>query len=310
MTNGLHVILSGEPPMPPADADFAFTIKFEKGSGSPRRVFDAASLLIDGFEELDEAVAGIVDSKIKTLMVLEDVEAGSIKVWLKNVLNRIDDGAIKDLEWKKAVGSALVRAKYLVLKFLDEEEGSAGKAIDMLREEIRTIASETDVRHLPDYAPIHEGRLVASMERIQDAKRTLGPHDSLTIESDETTYEVDLSKTWEPGEVVPVPVENLTQTANEGEIILAIRKPDLLGSSMWQFSHGKASISAPIRDEKWLADFHDRKIPLYSGDALRCWVRFTYSYDDKGALIDSKIEVLTVKEVIKGSGGTQLGFPL
>ena len=57
--------------MPPPDADFAFTINFEKGSGDPRRIFDAASLLIDGFEELDEAVASAVDNKIKTLVVLE-----------------------------------------------------------------------------------------------------------------------------------------------------------------------------------------------------------------------------------------------
>ena len=302
----LQVILSGEPPMPPPDADFAFTINFEKGAGDPRRVFDAASLLIDAFEELDEAVASAVDHQIQTLMVLEDVETGSLKVWLKNLLHRIDDDAIKDLEWKKAVGAALLKVKYVVLRFLDQDEGTVGKAIDILREEIRTIARDTDVKHLPDYAPVHNARLIASMDRIQEAKRVLGPKDTLIIESDKDKYEVDLSKVWEPSQVVPV--ENLTQTTSDGEIILTIRKPDLLGSSMWQFSHGKTTISAPIHDEKWLADFHSRKIALYSGDALRCWVKFTFIYDEKGALIEQKIEVLTVKEIIKSSGGMQLGL--
>ena len=45
--------------MPPPDADFSFRIVFEKGQGDPRRIFDAASELIDGFEHLDEAVAGL-----------------------------------------------------------------------------------------------------------------------------------------------------------------------------------------------------------------------------------------------------------
>jgi hypothetical protein len=106
----LYVRLSGEPPMPPVDADFAFKIDFTKGEGDPRRVFDAASLLIDVFEELDQAVTGSIDNEIKTLMVHEDIEAGSIKVWLKNALSRIDDTAIRELEWKKAIGAALLPA--------------------------------------------------------------------------------------------------------------------------------------------------------------------------------------------------------
>ena len=54
-----HLRLMGEPPMPPPDADFAFEIDFKKGEGDPRRVFDAASTLIDAFEVLDKALVGI-----------------------------------------------------------------------------------------------------------------------------------------------------------------------------------------------------------------------------------------------------------
>jgi hypothetical protein len=80
MSNGLYFRLSGEPPMPPANADFSFRIVFERGHGNPRRIFDAASELIDGFEDLDRAMAGSIGAKIKPLMVLEDIEAGSIRV--------------------------------------------------------------------------------------------------------------------------------------------------------------------------------------------------------------------------------------
>jgi hypothetical protein len=50
--------------MPPPNADFSFRIVFEKGQGNPRRIFDAASELIDGFAQLDEAIAGSVDVRI------------------------------------------------------------------------------------------------------------------------------------------------------------------------------------------------------------------------------------------------------
>ena len=81
--------------MPPSDADFSFRIVFAKGLGDPRRIFDAASELIDGFEAIDEAVTGSVDVQIRPLMVLEDIEAGSIRVFLKTLLQSIDDKALR-----------------------------------------------------------------------------------------------------------------------------------------------------------------------------------------------------------------------
>jgi hypothetical protein len=287
------------------EADFSFTIDFEKGSGDPRRVFDAASELIAGFELLDSAVAASIDSKTKTLIVLEDIRSGSLRVILKNVLKRVDDEALKSLEWKKAVGAALVRAKYVALQFLDNEQASGAEAVNGLLVGLREIAAETDIRHLPDYPPIHEGRLISSLDKMQDAKRILAPGDRLTIETDGKTYEVDLTKTWSPAKALVVP--DTRETSSQGEVILGIRKPDLLGEAMWQFSHGKVNISASISDEEWLRKFHEREIALYSGDSMRCRVLFTYVYDEDGGLLEQKTEVIEVLEIIR-SGGSQGGF--
>ena len=60
---------------PPRNADFSFHIVFQKGRGNPRRIFDAASELIDGFERLDGAVASSADIQLQPVMVLEDIEA-------------------------------------------------------------------------------------------------------------------------------------------------------------------------------------------------------------------------------------------
>ena len=90
--------------MPPADADFSFRIVFEKGAGDPHHIFDAASELIDGFEELDylRLITGSVDAKIRPIMVLEDIEAGSIRVWLSSFLKKIDDQGLKGGRAKKS----------------------------------------------------------------------------------------------------------------------------------------------------------------------------------------------------------------
>jgi len=215
-------------------------------------------------------------------MVLEDIQAGSIKVFLRSVLENIDDQALKDGEYKKAIGPALVKAKYIALEYLNKDKAEAIGGIDKLREDLRVLASQTDVRYLPDYAPIHEGRLVASLDKIQDAKGMLGPKDRLSIEADGRLYEVDLTKKWLPSEVIPV--SDTKERHSEGVLFLTIRKPDLLGGTKWIFSHGKFPVQAAIKDDAWMKKLHMRKIALHSGDALKCKVKFTYVFDDEGTM--------------------------
>ena len=269
-------------------------------------MFDAASLFIDGLEDLDSAVATSIGGKLKTVMVLEDVEGGSMRAYLQVVLEEIDDASLKAGEWKKIIGSALLAGKYIVLQYLDGDMDSASRNVDALREKLREIAQKTDVRQLPDYAPIHEGRFVAALDKIQDAKRTLDQDDKLIIEGDGRRYEVDLSQTWSLSELIHV--KPTTETHSDGEIILTIRKPDFTGNSMWHFTFGKMPIFARVSDSVWLNDFHDRKIPLYSGDALKCRVKFTYIYAEDGTMIEQKIEILEVLGSMGGGGGQQLTF--
>src|SRR5882724_9438095 len=150
----LYLQVSGEPPMPPPDADFSFRISFKKGQGDPRRIFDAASELIDGFEQLDEAVAGSVDVKLKPLMILEDIKAGSIRVFLSSILKKIDDEGLRQGEIKRAIGPALVDAKYAAIEFLDKDKDSAASGALELRDTLRSLAASSDLRRLGDYAPI------------------------------------------------------------------------------------------------------------------------------------------------------------
>jgi len=305
MIGGIHIKLSGEPPMPPPDADFCITIDFRKGEGNPRRVFDAASMIIAGFEQIDDLAADTIDSRIEPLLVLEDIEAGSIKVWMKNVLNAIDDQAIKGLDWRPAVGKYLVKAKYAAITWLDSGDGQSPPRLSDLSNELREIAQETDVRHLPDYPPIHDARLLTALDRLQDAKKQLTRGDKMIIETEDRSYEVDLTRTWSP--TASITPDAARETHSEGELILTVRKPDMIGDTQWQFRHGKNNISAPIADQDWLDEYHAGNIDLRPGDALRCTVRFSYEYDGSGKLTGQHIEILKILEVIKGDG-RQISF--
>lgn len=285
--------------MPPEDADLCLRIDFKKGEGNPRRVFDAASLMIEGFERLDDLAVESIDSHIEPLLVLEDVETGSLKIWLRNVLRATDDQALKELDWKPAVGKYLVRAKYVVLQWLDRDAEGNPPSLSELVNDLRSIAAETDTRHLPDYAPLPEVRLLSVLEKFQDAKKQLIAGDRLTVETEDgETYEVDLAKTWSP--TASIDPTSARETVSHGEMILTIRRPDMIGEAMWQFKHGPVNLSAPILDIEWIARYHNREIDIRPGDALRCYVKFTYLYSPDGALESQRTEIEKIYEVLQG----------
>lgn len=291
----IEVTLTDVPPAEP-DADFAFYVDFQKGHGSPSRVFAAAQDFIHACERLDRDLVGIIDSGLETVLVLEDIEAGSLKVWLRNVLAATDDDAIKDLNWKKQVGSYLLKAKYAVLRWADDS--AAPQRLTDVRQEIRRLAVETDVRHLPDYTAPTSETLVRALTDFQAVKERLGPGDAASlISADGTRYEMDLNVRWDAETLEDLAVKH-TFDSPPLTMILAVKKPDYLGASRWSFRHGKRTIEAKIEDEVWLRSFQGREIDVRPGDALECTVMMESLYGHDNELLTERYRVLEVRGVL------------
>ena len=286
--------LTDKEPAPPR-ADFGFEIDFQRGVGPASRVFTATHDFIKACEALDKELVRSIDSSIQTVLVLEDIQSGSIKTWLRNELLATDDEALKVLEWKPLVGSYLVRAKYAVIRWLDDGDGP--HSFPDLRREIQQIAQETDVRHLPDYTAPSPGALIQAIEDFQRVKERLLPGDRATMITNEGAIEFNLS--------VMIPVEDIQQLAvarsimnPSAEMILPVKKPDYLGDSKWELRHGKRNISAKIEDDDWLRRFQNRQEDVRPGDALRCEVQIESLYGFDNELLAEKYTVVEILEVL------------
>jgi hypothetical protein len=234
------------PERPPAD--FAFEIDFKYGEGSPSRVFLAINDFIRGCEKLDSELAHTIDNNIETVLVLEDIEAGSIKVWLRNALRASEDDALKKLDWKPLVGKYLVRAKYVVLRWLDEEATVDKKSFLTLARDIQAIAAETDVKHLPDYQPPSPKALLEAARDFEAVKNQLSKGDrAFYVPKDGDRLELNLSVRWDIEDIEAMAVKE-TVTFPAAQMILPVKKPDYLGDSKWDLRHGRRSIAAKIED--------------------------------------------------------------
>jgi hypothetical protein len=285
------VTLTDRKPKPPK-ADFAFEIDFQRGTGPASRVFSATHEFIKACERLDAELVQSIDSNIETVLVLEDIEAGSIKTWLRNLLTAVDDEGLKTLDWKPLVGKYLVQAKYAIIRWIDDDEGS--RSLPDLRGEIQQIAAETNVRYLPDYTAPSPAALVDAVRDFQAVKDALAPGDRAKLITEDGEIEMNLSIRFPIEDIESLAVAN-SLSSPATEMILAVKKPDYLGESKWELRHGKRTVSAKIDDLVWLERFQNREVDVRPGDALRCMVEIELLSGSDNELI---AERYTVKEVL------------
>lgn len=286
-------------------ADFCIEIDFEKGSESPSRVFRAMSELIEAFQEIDLDLVQSIDPKIEPIAIIEDVEAGSIRAWLKIVLKEIEDEALKKLDWKPQVGKYLVKAKYFLINYLEGKSSITTKEeIDQIETGLFALAEETEVRKFPAYTKINRKRLLMGLGKISSATKHLNEKDKaifITADS-ETVINAEF-------DIVPEKLDELiTKETIEhtSELILKIKKPDYLGISQWEFRHGRQPINAKVSDFSWLNNFRARKYDVRPGDALRAKVKTTVIYDYDNELIDTDYEIVEVLGIINMEPPEQL----
>lgn len=282
------------------DYDFYIKIDFEKGSRNPSRIFSTMSNLVETFQVIDTEFAKSIDSKITSVLLLEDIESGSLKSFFKNILESVDDNALKAGDWKKVVGAYLLKVKYKLLSFLEDKDKIDSRLqVEVLQNDILKLAEETDVRGLPGYAPIPLEKLLYSIYRLSNSVKNLGERDNAKYISDEGTVSINKNFDYDSEAV-----ENLLTKetlSNKVEMILKVKKPDYLGESMWDFKHGDRAIQAKIIDINWLNDFHSRKFDIRPGDSLRAIVETQVKYGFSGEVVAVHNFISEIKEIITDS---------
>src|SRR5271157_2866827 len=153
------------------ESDFAIEIGFEPETGfDPARVFKSMGELIDAFQDMDRRLIRSIDSSIQPLLMLEDIEAGSLRTWLRSQLSIVNDDVLKDGDWKKILGLYLVKAKHIIIRWLDGKATITSTAdIADLEQQLLNAAEETDVRRIPIYQPIERRPLLSGIQEISEA---------------------------------------------------------------------------------------------------------------------------------------------
>lgn len=286
------------------DGNIEIRIEFERGVGDPTRIFRSMAGLIESTQALDSHLALSVGSNVRTTLVLQDVEAASLKAVLKTIVEEIPDEAVKAGEIKKVIGHFLIRAKHRVLDWCSDRDSITSRTeLKQLESDIHALAEQSDIKLLPAYAPIQMSSLLSDITAVKDALRYLSNGDHASLKSSEGASRFNQSLMISDHVVRDLITRETLST--KGERILKVKKPDYLGTSKWSFQYGGHLIEARILDEPWLIRFQNNQEQVHPRDSLRVSFREAVSYGYDNEVVHTEYEIVRVFEVIKGSTAVQ-----
>lgn len=281
------------------EGSFALKIDFAKDSENPERVFDSMSKLIVATRATDKSLVRGVHGDIASVLLLEDIEVGSLVSRIRAVLNATDDDALKSGDWKKVVGNYILKAKYAFLeKYPDEVEKIDKPSMRRIQGRIIEVAEQTGAAALPFYHAPSIPEIVDQIDNFQKAVSLLNSNESVHVVSgSQNPIVIPNISGYSKETAISSLMEN--ELSNEVTAILGVKKPDYLGRSKWVFVYDGRSIEAPIKDEKWLQRFQNREIDVRPGDSLCANVEVTTIYGAGSTVLSVRYAVNEVHEVKK-----------
>ena len=294
MTHGekLAALGSGRTP------GFCLTFSFPPKTRNPQRLLKAAWAYIDALQSLDALIVSTVDSKIRPAFVLEELEAGSLRFWMKQALEVLEDDALTRLDWKPQVCRYLVRAKYCFLELLAGKQALPSRdELEDLSRKIHQLAVQTDARRMPAYSSVKALELAREAEKISAALRPLEKGDAVTFQCDDGDAALTPALRVDQDQVNELFAE--TRISGVRKRVFSVRRPDFLGDAKWEFRYEGRTISAKITHQAWLEDYRAARFDIRPGDSLHVTAEEVFLFGKHSDVIREDYAISEVHAIVR-----------
>jgi len=285
---------------------FEIIIDFDKG-GNPNRVFRSMAELLDAFQDLDSTLSEVAGVKVGNSLILEDIEKGSLKTIIRNLIEDVPDEDLRESNFKRLLGFYLVKSKYAVLKWCQETPKlTSPDQVDALEGELVRIAEESRINKIAAYQPPNRVKLLTNISSIQKSTRHLAENDNVFFSCNDGTSKINDSI-----EISDALVEDVLtrEVLDDRSIaILKVKKPDYLGTSKWLFKFQGHAIDVSITHQEWLDKFQNKQVSVQPGDSIRGTLVQYISYGHNNEVLGIRYELEHIDEVIEAQSFLQSGF--
>ena len=275
-------------------------IRFEYSKEkTPVDIFKEYTLMLTAFEKAEVEVAKSISTSMQYKSSLEAVETGSvitrIKSWIEDKEPELDDGTIQNINIQKYISDGVK----IIVDNLSKDKNVTKETINKMYSDLDTLAKSEKINEVFSYAPIQQKVLIDVSKSIKDATTNLTENEKVYL-TEKNGNIIELPKKLNIQVTEKDITSNERTIKNETEQILKIKKPDYMADSAWELKFGKTFKNIKIEDSKWINQFLNKEIKLFPGDSIRCRVLTIDEYDSFGTLVNSKVSIIEVLEIIEG----------
>ena len=275
-------------------------IRFEYSKEkTPVDIFKEYTLMLTAFVKAEVEVAKSISTSMQYKSSLEAVETGSvitrIKSWIEDKEPELDDGTIQNINIQKYISDGVK----IIVDNLSKDKNVTKETINKMYSDLDTLAKSEKINEVFSYAPIQQKVLIDVSKSIKDATTNLTENEKVYL-TEKNGNTIELPKKLNIQVTEKDITSNERTIKNETEQILKIKKPDYMADSAWELKFGKTFKNIKIEDSKWINQFLNKEIKLFPGDSIRCRVLTIDEYDSFGTLVNSKVSIIEVLEIIEG----------
>ena len=245
--------------------DYFIEIEFNVEGENSIEILKSTIFLLNGIQDLNNAIVHTIDNEISAYPSLVKIEEGSIRIWLKDKLEKVPDEKIKAYvkNPKEAISDLLIVTKHKAIQLLDDNSNNQPKQIEKKLDEI--IETELIDSGLSAYGYTLQSKdALNALGEISQGVKLLSHKTSINF-NNYPAIEISPNFEYEIIDNNKVHEHTIKKT-------LIIKKPDMVGKSKWTFVDNKI-IEAEITDIEWMTRLRNREFSISSGDILEVDLR-------------------------------------
>jgi len=274
-------------------------LNYEQGKSDPYIVFSAYAEIVFSFRKIDNLLGKTVTYGCNCVQTLEDVQPGSIISKIKELLEYPETELGGKPAFKQDVMQNYMESgTKVILDSMNQKEIVSEAHVQEITNEIRSIADKNKISDLFTYSAPQTAALVSVIKNFADSIHDLSEHESVVYQASNILLPINSKVEIDIDKLIESLKGQTTQT--KSEMILKVKRPDLLGNAKWQCKHGQQTIPLKIIDMEWLDKFHNADKLVVPGDSLKGTVDVIYVYDKSGNLIKADYTLEKVVDIIHG----------
>lgn len=275
--------------------EYEIKLDFEKDNNAVN-IFNTLLELHQGIDVYNKALVNCISKDISVYSVVMDIEKGSIKVKLQDIVKRLPHNELLEKfidipsdAIKSSIKDILIKGKDVLFE-VSELDASQFDKEEFLYKKTEKIILESNLSSFG--AHVSKEKIIKSADHVYKSIRN-SKNDIYINENNgnykkiNKSFEVNLENTFH---------DNIRE--NTIDIKMIIKKPVFVGHSKWELLYENKTYDTVIEDETFKDKLHNREIAIMSGDLLECNFKSRLTYNDENEIIESKYYILKVYAVV------------